>query len=365
MLETEKKINQLRVFLNQHGYEGILLFRRDMFSWVTGGRINHIIHATEYGMVTLFITKDNQYCISNQVEKIRMMEEEELVSLGYTFLDINWWEEDYVECVYRQFGEIAFAADRDLPGIPNVFNLVKRLRYSLMPEEIKRYREVCGACTEIVENICKELKPGDTEQIVCGRMIGRAAEQGIEASVALVASDERIFRYRHPIDTKKRISQYALVVLCGRKYGLYANLTRFVHFGAMPKEITDKFRHVWNIEAEMFSRTVAGTQIKDIFQAAVAAYGAAGYPDEWHLLHQGGPTGYDTREFIAGPNDNETVLLNQAYTWNPSIAGAKSEDTILVTEQGVEVLTRPKDWPVVETKANRGQVYVRPDVLVR
>ncbi len=365
MRETDHKERQLRKFLSEQGYEGMLLFRRDMFSWLTGGKINHIIHTTEYGMVALLITQDNKYCISNQVEKVRMMEEEKLIELGYTFLDINWWEEDYMDCVRRHFGAIRVASDKELPDIDNVFDTVKRLRYSLLPEEIERFRGLSTDCTDIVEEICRELQPGDIEQRVCGRMVGRAAEKGIEAAVALVASDERIFRYRHPIDTTKPIERYAMVVLCGRKYGLVANLTRFVHFGPLPAEIKNKFRLVWGIEAEMFAHTVAGGQIKDVFEAAVNAYAEAGYPVEWHLLHQGGPGGYNTREFIAGPDNPETIFLNQAYTWNPSIAGAKSEDTVLVTQHGIEVLTRSNDWPAAEVHSKSNKKFLRPDVLIR
>jgi hypothetical protein len=34
-----------------------------------------------------------------------------------------------------------------------------------------------------------------------------------------------------------------------------------------------------------------------------------------------------------------------AFAWNPTIQGAKSEDTVLVTENGFEVLTATGEWP--------------------
>jgi antitoxin VapB len=40
--------------------------------------------------------------------------------------------------------------------------------------------------------------------------------------------------------------------------------------------------------------------------------------------------------------------MGQAYAWNPSITGTKSEDTILVSEQENEVLTEIADWPAIE-----------------
>jgi Xaa-Pro aminopeptidase len=365
MSEIEQKEKMLREYMRAQGYDGILMFRRDTFSWITGGRINHIIRSTEFGMMALLITAEDKFCVANQVEKHRMMEEEDLAGLGYTLLEINWWEEDYLDCIRRRFGAIKIGSDKELPGVADVYDDLKRIRYSLMLEEIERYRELCTVCTNAVEDTCREIKQGDTEHEVLANMIGKVMKQGIEGSVALVASDERIFKYRHPIDTEKKIDRYAMVVLCGRKYGLIANLTRFIHFGPLPEEISRKFELVRKIDTEIITNTIVGRKIKDVFQVAVREYEEAGYKDEWTLLHQGGPTGYATRDFLATPDNDELIYNNQAFTWNPSITGTKSEDTILVSHQGFEVLTDSKNWPMVDVKAKNGLVVKRPDVLIR
>ena len=364
MNEMKQKEKRLRDYMDAHSYQGVLLFRRDTFSWITCGRINHIIRSTEYGMCALLFTADRKYCIANQVEKFRTMEEE-LSGLGYELLGINWWEEDYVECVRRHAGDISIAADKDESGVVNVYTDLQRLRFSLLPEEIERYREVALVCTNAVEETCRELRPGDTEHEVLANMVGRIMKLGYEAPVALVASDERIFKYRHPIDTDKKVGRYAMVVLCGRKYGLIANLTRFVHFGKPPEEITHKFELVRKIDAEVITNTIPGRSIRDIFGVLMNGYEEAGYRDEWKLLHQGGPAGYATRDFLATPDCDERVYDHQAYTWNPSITGTKSEDTVLVSRGGFEVLTDSHNWPTVEIKAKSGTTVKRPGLLIR
>lgn len=45
---------------------------------------------------------------------------------------------------------------------------------------------------------------------------------------------------------------------------------------------------------------------------------------------------------------SEVVLENQAYAWNPSIAGIKSEDTILVLKDKNEIISEDTGWPLVE-----------------
>lgn len=364
MNELEQKEKKLREYMSENGYDGIILFRRDTFSWITGGRINHIIRSTEYGVVALLITADGKYCISNQVEKMRIMEEE-LSGLGYSLLEVNWWEDDFIECARRNFGNIKIAADKDAQDVHNIYEDLKKLRFSLLPEEIERYREVSITCTNAVEETCREICPGDTEHEVCANLVGKVMKLGIEAPVALVASDQRIFRYRHPIDTAKKIDKYAMVVICGRKYGLISNLTRFIHFGNLPEELVRKFELVRKINAEVITNTVVGRNVADIFKILMNEYEAAGFKDEWKLLHQGGPAGYNTRDFLANPYYNEFVQNNQAFTWNPTITGTKAEDTILVNRDGFEILTDSGNWPMLDIKSKNGITVKCPDLLIR
>lgn len=59
-----------------------------------------------------------------------------------------------------------------------------------------------------------------------------------------------------------------------------------------------------------------------------------------------------------------TCGAGQVYVWNPSITGTKSEDTILVTEQGCQILTKIKDWATIPVEIN-GQAFFRPAILER
>src|SRR5665648_545317 len=113
---------------------------------------------------------------------------------------------------------------------------------------------------------------------------------------------------------------------------LTVNLTRFVHFGEIAEELMDKLRAVTKVNASFITNTRPGKKVADIFQKGIRAYGEVGYPGEWKLHHQGGATGYEARGYIATLKINEVVQPNQAFAWNPSIKGTKSEDTIIVNE---------------------------------
>ena len=52
----------------------------------------------------------------------------------------------------------------------------------------------------------------------------------------------------------------------------------------------------------------------------------------------------------------------QAFAWNPSITGTKSEDTVLVAGADSEVMSAIAGWPTVEASVD-GRTWKRPAVL--
>jgi antitoxin VapB len=84
--------------------------------------------------------------------------------------------------------------------------------------------------------------------------------------------------------------------------------------------------------------TRPGRTLAEAFQDCTGFYADAGYPDEWKLHHQGGLTGYGSRELIATPASHHVIAVGQAFAWNPSITGAKAEETFVLTESGPEVV---------------------------
>lgn len=81
------------------------------------------------------------------------------------------------------------------------------------------------------------------------------------------------------------------------------------------------------------------------------------------LYHQGGLTGYAGREVFAMPTEGYRLQADQALAWNPSITRVKSEDTVLITAVGAEILT-VGDWPTSEISSGPNEL-VRPSILVR
>lgn len=201
-----------------------------------------------------------------------------------------------------------------------------------------------------------------SEYEIAGRLSDEAERRGCQAIVNLIATDQRIFNYRHPLPTEKRLERYAMLVLCGRRWGLVANLTRLVHFGRLPEELRRKAEAVAQVDAAFIAATRPGRTIGEVLERGIAAYQRAGHPEEWQLHHQGGAGGYDGREYIAAPGMPDLVQVGQVYAWNPSITGVKSEDTFLVDSDENEILTAIEGWSTLEINVN-GSSIRRPAIL--
>jgi len=196
--------------------------------------------------------------------------------------------------------------------------------------------------------------------LLAGKLLG----VGVTPAVLLIAVDERISNYRHPIPTDKVLERQVELVVGARKWGLGISATRLAHFGELPAELGDKHTAVCQVDAAFILETRPGAAIKDIFRKAAEVYEASGYRDEWRLHHQGGATGYAPRDYIGGLESSEIVLEGQAFAWNPSITGTKSEDTIIARADEIQIISQAEAWPMLEIEY-QGQKIARPDILIR
>lgn len=361
-ITVSEPLEKVRAFLTEHALDGVLLRTRRNFSWVTGGRDNHIELATELGVADLLIFRDIQYCVTTKMESLRLYEEE-LEGLGYEFVTPEWYEGTEGAILQLCKGK-RVGSDVPFAHFPHVEQELAPLRYSLSTGEIDRYRWLSQKAARAVEATCRDIEPGWTEHQIAASLAAKVLQDGIQPTVLLVATDDRIFKYRHPIPTDKQLQSYAMLVLCAEKWGLISNVTRFVHFGTLPQELEENKWKLAQIDAAMNAATRPGVPIKDVFQTGLDTYAKVGHGDDWRYLHQGGPTGYKAREFFATPEVSGNVELNQAFAWNPAIRGIKSEDTLLVGERENEFLTHTGDWVYMEVEEN-GVTYLRPDILIR
>jgi len=342
-------ISRVRNWLAQNGYDGVILTRRDNYTWITGGDKNHVLTSTETGVASLLVTADTLSLYADSSDALRMKEEDN--RLGAELVLVPWYEN--MEAVLRQaVAGGRFVSDTGIASAENVQPQLIQLRLQLTGKEVERYRRLGREGAGIVEQTCREAEPGQTEQQISNRLKARCQDAGISPDCVLVGSDEAILRYRHPIPSDKPIRNSLMVVLGGEKYGLNISLTRMVYFTKVPAEIEHKYEAVQQIFAAMQGMMKDSMPYQEYFRKVQKLYADAGYGEEWKLHHQGGPTGYGCREQVIKPDMQGQLQYHQAYAWNPTITGVKCEDTTYLDESGTEVLTQTDEWPrtAVETE---------------
>jgi len=360
MTEFTQKQDRIKALLAERHLDALLFQRVSSFAWATCGAASYINSAATDGAASLLVTPSGRYLITTNIEATRLEQEEKLVEQGWEFRAAPWHANN--DAVAQLTRGLKLGADGPYSSATDLSSAVSQFRINLMSEEGERFRTLGRLCAEAMDSAVRAVRPGQTEYQIAGLLAHEAQSRGVQPIVNLIATDERIFKFRHPLPTDKKLERYAMLVLCGRKWGLVCSITRFVHFGPLSDEVRRKAEATAQIDATFIAATRPGQSLGQIFDRATAAYAKAGFPDEWQLHHQGGPAGYEPREIVATPGATHVVAIGQAYAWNPSITGTKSEDTILVGEKSNEVLTAISGWPLLSATVD-GQTMARPAIL--
>jgi antitoxin VapB len=346
--EFQGKLSVMRALLDRHKAKGLLLRRVSSFAWATCGAASYVNTATSEGAASLLVTRERCFLVTSNIEAPRLEQEDHLAGQGWEFRVSPWTspmaELNQLTAEMRLIADVPFGTARDVSAE------MARLRASLTPAEGERFRHLGKSCAEAVASIARAIHPGMSEYEIASLLGGEAQKHGIQPIVDLVATDERIYNFRHPLPTEKTLENYALLVLSGRKRGLVCSISRLVHFGPIPTDRQDRILAAARVNAAFIAHTRPGRTLDEVVRAGQREYAAAGFPDEWRFHHQGGAVGYEPREFLGMPGSADVVAAGQAYAWNPTIAGAKMEDTILVGGQANESLTSIPGWPSISVE---------------
>jgi Xaa-Pro aminopeptidase len=365
MTETVEKLTRIRKYLKDKKLDGIVLNSRANFAWLTGGGDNHVVSQSERGVGALVVTGRQAFLVANRIEIDRLHHEEPLSGFQPKTFP---WTQTLASALPKVLTGKKFASDdceaTGLPALPADFAYA--LRASLSEHEVRRYKALGRDCALAIETVARQLQKGDSEHQVEADLARHLLARGIQPFVVLVAFDQRMERYRHPAPTANHLRHAGMLVLCGQRGGLIASLTRLVHFGPVSPELHAKHEAVCRVEVALWQATVPGATYAQALKAGLDQYKKEGHAKEWELHHQGGPTGYAGREFMATPDEKRTVLDHQAVAWNPSITGTKSEDTFITDGRARVVITAcSADWPTIAVKGAGGEVVSRPAILVR
>ncbi|WP_338023018.1 M24 family metallopeptidase [Argonema galeatum] len=348
--EVSSKLELIRNSVSKIGAMGVRFKGTDWFAWATAGGSNTVLLTAETGVAEVLVTAEDAWVLTDEIEAQRLKDEE----LPANFkLHIHPWadvaaRESFVREVTEGGKVLSDRTTNQEGSLP--LSLFKHKRV-MMPRELERYRRVGRLASEAMTEVLSKAKPTWTEYQLAGMGAKALWARGLHPALTLVAGERRLPLYRHATPSKEPIGGEAMMVFCARGYGLYANLTRFVSFGGMKPEHSKLHAYLREIEAEALNLCQPGTSLNTIYDAFKQAYQKYAYPNAIHEHHQGGTTGYLAREIVATPSTSDTLAENMAVAWNPSLPGAKIEDTFVIFKDGeLENLTLDPKWPNVEVE---------------
>jgi Xaa-Pro aminopeptidase len=253
------------------------------------------------------------------------------------------------------------ASDRPVDGERPLPERFVHARWALLPQEQERLRTLGGEAAEVLTDALSAAEPTWTGNRLSASIHAGLVDLAIDPVLVLVGDAGRLWRWRHPTAANRVLGRRAMAVVCARRQGLYACCTRLVAFGAPMPEDHAADAAVLQVESAALDASRPGRSLGTVLERIQAAYARVGQANAWREHHQGGPTGYLAREQVATPGDRATLPAGVAVAWNPSLPGAKSEDTVLVQPDGhLDVVTLDPRWPTTTVGGrSRPAVWIR------
>ncbi len=353
-LEQREKRARITALLNAKNLDAVVLKKGANVAWIIGGRA-HIPTTLELSCMDVIVYRDRIVVVTNKIEAPRL-EAEELCG-DEELVVVNWFEGREGQLPKgERIGVDGPDADR-----VNVLSDIEALRRNLNDYEVNRLREIGKDASAALSEALMDIDPEMSEVEVAGEIAEDLWERNLEPVVLLVAGENRIKQFRHPLPTTQEIGGMAMGVICARRKGLIASVSRIVHFGEIPSSVQESYRRLLNVEAAFLDGTKVGATLAEAFKGGELAYLKEGFArDEWTKHHQGGPTGYLPRDFPAHEKTPQIIGVNNAIAWNPSAEGLKVEDTLITQASGFEFVTLDSTWPTIEVAGR-----IRPDLASR
>lgn len=347
-----EKLIRLQNALEQWQLDAVLLTRRENIAWLTEGASYYVVERAETGVASLLITRDGVLLLAPDNELPRILAEEPLPFACAT-KHYSWYQS-----LNNMLPTGNIGSDTTIAATTDIQQHMITLRQGLNHHEQERFHALGAETAQIVEGVARQLVAGVTEWEVEAAIAAACLSRGIRPVCTLVAADDRIAAFKHPVPTRKKLKRQMLITLGAERYGLHVSISRMVHIGEPEASLRQRFLALVNIHADILAATQPQRSWSALFSDITQGYQQRGYADAWRHHHQGGPAGYGCRDWIVTPETHGEVQINTAVAWNPTLSGVKSEDTFLITEHGLHALTRTDSWPLITLQRDKRTIQL-------
>ncbi len=335
---------------------GLLLTAPGSVNWRTGGLSDPIDLTAASDPVWVVDCEHGSALITSDIEAPRLEHDFRVRELGWDVLRSPWYDDDArlsLACDYANASALELVSDTAGIG-RNVRSELIASRVTISEPEQDALRDLGDLVGRALGVGIDAWRPGVTTDFEIAAAISASLEaEGAKAVCLIVGGDERVRALRHPLSVGAVVDDALLAVVVAKRSGLHIAATRTVLRRA-DDDIIPLMKSVAMVHDTVIEASRPGGTWGESVDALARGYEAVGQPDAWREHYQGGPIGFEQREFELAPGQLNSPYWGlerrapYALAWNPSLrGGAKLEETYLVSDS-IELLTRTPDWPLDE-----------------
>ncbi|PWF54831.1 peptidase M24 [Massilia glaciei] len=338
--EVADKLAVVRRWLGSGNAGAVRLRGIDWFAWATAGGSSAVQQSAESGVAEVLVSAAEACILTDEIEADRLRDEE--VGALFSF-HVTPWDDSHLREHFVQglAGGRPVLSDRPVGAELALPAAARNARLVLSAPERERYRLLGALSALAMTEALRAARPDWSAWQLAGAGAQALWRRGVYPALVLAAGERRLPLYRHPTPANEPLGRDAMLVFCARRHGLHANLTRCVAFGHAPP----RMHELLDIEATGLAACVPGNSLASVYHAFEQAYRHANAPGAIREHHQGGVTGYQSRELLASATTALALAPGMALAFNPSLTGNKLEDTFLLGPDGLENITFDPAWP--------------------
>lgn len=363
----ETRIRQLQNVLSSHEIDALLITSSYNIAYLTG--INAF--SIEEREAFILLTKKSAYLFTDARYTEMVKQKAPFITLFEISYNNRFSKLLQNHCQHEGIKQLGFEEENvsykeiadleekinDLELIPTT-DIVENLRITKDKNEVELIKNACQLSDMGYDFILSCLKPGVSELEIKLRLENFIRENKGDISFpSIVAFGQNSAIPHHmPRDTKLEAQDTVLLDFGAKWNGYCSDMTRTVFIGVPKEKLSSIYTAVK--EAQEIALDYLSTHMKEGFDLKKAANLAnshlkvLGFPEIPHGLGHG--VGLQVHEMPSVSPFSEqflaprTVITVEPGIYIPNLGGVRIEDTILVTSDGVEILTNsPKELTVL------------------
>jgi Xaa-Pro aminopeptidase len=340
-----ERIKKLKEKIKEHELSGIIVSNPINIRYLTG--------LTAEGTLIIGRYENNFITDSRYIEEVMniIKVEDELIVQNLKNLKDEDYEHIFLRDSHVGFEEnyITYAGYKELKAkykvdLVETESMIESLRSVKDEDEIECIKKACEITDNAFNYIVNNLKFGMTEKQLANKIERYMISEGADgvAFETIVASGENSSKpHSEPTDRVIKQGDIVLIDMGAKYHGYCSDMSRTVFVGSCKYE--KEYNFVLDQQKKITSSFKAGSNIKTVIDLAEKDYEVDGY----EIMHAFGHNlGLEVHEEPALRNKEDSYLeKNMVIAVEPGIYdignyGIRIEDTYLVTNTGVEQLTK-------------------------